>query len=70
MDIGPKLITSAALQTPLITSLPHNDEQAEPKAVFKIIKLLRTRKNPVIVVDGGKIISNPVILLVLNTVWF
>jgi pyruvate decarboxylase len=56
--MGPKLISSATLQTPLITSLPQNDEQAELKAVSKIIELLRTRKNPVIVVDGGKILSS------------
>lgn len=66
--MGPKLVSSATLQTPLITSLPQNDEQAELKAVSKIIELLRTRKNPVIVVDGGKILSSLVVWSVLNTV--
>lgn len=53
--MGPKHIPSVTLQTPLITSLPVNDDKLELQAVSKIIDLLRTRKDPVIVVDGGKI---------------
>lgn len=54
VDMGPKLIPSNTLQTPLVTSLPLNDDAAELKAVSKIISLLKSRKDPVIVVDGSK----------------
>lgn len=52
--MGPKLIPSDTLQTRLITSLPLNDDAAELQAVSKIISLLKSRKDPVIVVDGSK----------------
>jgi pyruvate decarboxylase len=53
--MGPKLIPSSTLQTPLITSLPSNNQGQELQAVSQIIDLLKTRKDPVIVVDGGKL---------------
>jgi pyruvate decarboxylase len=55
VDIGPKLIPSSTLQTPLVTSLPNNDQAQESQAVSHIIDLLKSRKDPVIVVDGGKL---------------
>lgn len=55
VDIGPKLIPTSPLKSPLIKSLPPNDKAKEMRAVSQIIDLLRSRKNPVIVVDGGKL---------------
>jgi pyruvate decarboxylase len=52
--MGPKLIPSNPLQTPLVKALPHNDEVAELQAVSKIIGLLKSRKDPIVVIDGGK----------------
>lgn len=51
------MIPSDSLQTPLITSLPLNDEAKEELAVSKIIALLQSRKKPVIIVDGGTLWS-------------
>lgn len=58
VDMGPKLIPSDTLQTRLITSLPLNDDAAESQAVSKIISLLKSRKDPVIVVDGSAVRNN------------
>ena len=51
--MGTKLIPSSTLQTRLVTSLPYNDEAAELQAISKIIGLLQSRKDPVVVIDGG-----------------
>ena len=65
MDIGPKVISSASLKAPLVTSLPQNNEAEELRVVSKIISLLQSRKNPVIVVDGGKLLYLSVTILLL-----
>lgn len=56
--MGPKVISSSPLKTRLITTLPQNNEIEEQQAVAKIISLLQTRKNPVIVIDGGKLFTS------------
>lgn len=53
VDIGPKTIPSSHLSKPLITTLPSNKEEEESEVITKIADLLKTRKDPVIVVDGG-----------------
>jgi hypothetical protein len=54
VDIGPRQIANTSLHTALTTSLPANDEVQEAKVVAHIIDLLKTRKDPVIVFDGGR----------------
>jgi pyruvate decarboxylase len=58
VDIGPHQISDYGLQTPLITSLPANDDIQEAKVTALIVDLLKSRKNPVVVFDGGKLLCS------------
>lgn len=54
MDVGVQNIAATGLETPLITELPPNDPTLEKKVVQEIVDLIRSRKNPIVIVDGGK----------------
>lgn len=54
VDIGPKMIPKSSLQKPLDMKLPANDASVESSVASEIIELLKSRKDPVIVVDGGE----------------
>ena len=56
--MGPRQIPSSGLNTPLVTSLPANDETLELDIVNKIISLLKAAKSPVVLIDGGKCLRN------------
>jgi hypothetical protein len=60
--MGPRIIPAGNLQVPLITSLPPNNRTEELEAVSQIVELLRSRKNPVIVVDGGKFFGSKTVV--------
>ncbi|KAK9369637.1 thiamine diphosphate-binding protein [Lipomyces kononenkoae] len=55
VDIGPQTVSSHYLEVPLQKSLPPNPPELEQLVVDQIIGLLSSRKNPIIVVDGGAI---------------
>ncbi|KAK9327184.1 thiamine diphosphate-binding protein [Lipomyces starkeyi] len=55
VDIGPQTISSVNLETPLQMSLPPNPTELENIVVDKITSLFSSRKNPIIIVDGGAV---------------
>ncbi|KAJ5613930.1 hypothetical protein N7528_007584 [Penicillium herquei] len=55
VDIGPQVICSDLLESPLQVLLPKNESDLEAKAIEEIILLLRSSKQPVILIDGGAI---------------
>lgn len=59
MDIGPKTISSSHLSKPLITTLASNTDEEEAEVITKIASLLKSRKDPVIVIDGGMLVAFP-----------
>ena len=57
VNIGTLTIPVAGLQTPLVTTLPPNDEEVEGNVVRQIIDLLASRTNTVVIFDGGKLLK-------------
>lgn len=53
MDIGPRVIPNSIPKTEIKSTLPENDPAKEEKAVLEILKLLESRKRPVVIIDGG-----------------
>jgi pyruvate decarboxylase len=56
-NIGTLTIPVTGLQTPLVTTLPPNDEEVEENVVRQIIDLLASRTNTVVIFDGGKLLK-------------
>jgi len=48
-------VSSATLKTPIVTSLEPNNEASENEVVTEIRKLLESKSNPIIIVDGGAV---------------
>jgi pyruvate decarboxylase len=57
VNIGTLTIPVTGLQTPLVTTLPPNDEEVEENVVRQIIDLLASRTNTVVIFDGGKLLK-------------
>jgi len=55
VNIGTLTIPVTGLQTPLVTTLPPNDEEVEENVVRQIIDLLASRTNTVVIFDGGAV---------------
>lgn len=52
VDVGPQKISSAGLQTPLVTSPPPNDAKLQSAVVTRIVDAFRKVEKAVVIVDG------------------
>ncbi|KAK9365562.1 thiamine diphosphate-binding protein [Lipomyces kononenkoae] len=55
VDIGPKIVHTRNLETKLQKAIPPNPPELEKSVTDKIIDLLLSRKDPIILVDGGAV---------------
>lgn len=55
VDIAYESISSMPLNSPIMTTLPPNNEKLENKVVDEIISRIENASNPIIIVDGGKV---------------
>ena|ERR1700760_2228627 len=55
VDVGQLPCSDEGLKTPIVTSLPPNNDNVERQVVEEIVTRLNHASNPIIVVDGCKI---------------